>query len=122
METVRDNPVLNKVFGLFQDYQNTGQFARLLLETRGGYFTAHLSVQSSAPWMESTRQTETTKPRRTTPSRRRRNKARHDQWIAKKKANHDKPDHVQNREESILDNPEDSEVVDKISDSTDKIP
>ena len=88
MESVRDNPALNQVFGLFQDFQKTGQFSRLLLETRGGSVTAHLSVQCSPPWTwtESARPTETRKPRRSTPSRRRRNKARREEWLAKKAA------------------------------------
>ena len=114
METVRDNPVLNKVFGLFQDYQKTGQFSRLLLETRGGAFTAHLSVQCSAPWIERTRPTETRKSlRRTTPSRRRRNQARRDQWLAKK--NHQNiSDPVVNQDEN-LEKTENSEAVEDLT-------
>jgi len=89
MESVQDNPALNKVFGLFQDFQKTGQFSRLFLETRGGAFTAHLSVQCLPhwpPWMERTRPAETRKPRRTTPSRRKRNQARREEWLARKQA------------------------------------
>lgn len=118
MESVKNNPVLSKVFGLFQDYQRTGQFSRLVLETRGGFVTANLSVQCSpqwTPWMQSSRPTETKKPRRTTPSRRRRNKYRREKWLSEKKekTSVDNSAEVLNQDNSIPDINKDSKVVDK---------
>ena len=90
METVSDNNELNKILDLFQTYQKNGQCSRLVLETMGGAVTAHLSVQwpntSSPGWTSRTETTETkpTRPRRITPSRRRRNQARREQWLARK--------------------------------------
>ena len=108
METVSDNPVLSKVFRLFQDYQKQRQFSRLLLETRGGALTAHLSVQCApAPSMESTRPTEARKLRRITPSRRKRNQARREQWLANRKAD------TVNQDNCVLEKNEDTEVVNK---------
>ena len=110
MKSVVENPVLSQVFGLFQDYQKNGQFSRLFLETRGGSLTAHLSVDCSplwSPWTERTRTAETTKPRRTTPSRRKRNFARREQWIAKKQSK------TLNQDNPILEKPLDTEVVNK---------
>ena len=124
METVQDNPALNKVFGLFQDFQKSGLYSRLLLETRGGEFTAHLSLQCSphwSPWMERTRPTETKKPRRTTPSRRRRNKARREKWLASKQAKNEDnivEDNV-NQDTPILEKDKDSIVIDKSAVSVD---
>ena len=45
MEKVYNNSVLNKILGLFQTYQKTGQCSRLVLETMGKALTANLSVQ-----------------------------------------------------------------------------
>ena len=118
MDLVKDNPVLSKVFGLFCDYQKCGQFSHLLLETRGGDSTAHLSVQCSAPWMERTRTTETSKPRRITPSRRRRNQARHEEWLAKRQAKTpDSFENVNQDEESIL---EKTKMVEKSQETATK--
>ena len=118
METVYKNPVLCKVFGLFQDYQNTGQFSRLLLETRGGALTAHLSVQCSpySPCIERTRPTEARKPRRNPPSRRKRNQARREKWLADKKEKNSKDNitEISTQDNSILGKGDsDSEVVHK---------
>lgn len=116
MNLVKDNPALSKVFGLFRDYQKCGQFSRLLLETRCGDLTAHLSVQCSvpAPRMERTRTMETRNPRRKTPSRRRRNEARREAWLAKKQAKNPVSSvNVNQDEESIL---EKTEVVEKSND------
>ena len=112
MKTVVENPVLSQVIGLFQDFQKNGQFSRLLLETQGGFFTAHLSVQSSAPWMESSRPAERTKPRRTTPSRRKRNEARRQQWLVKKQSKiQEINEDILNQDKPILEEVLDTEVV-----------
>ena len=87
METVSNNSGLNKILDLFQSYQKNGQCSRLVLETMGGDLTAHLSVQwpnSPAPgWTSRSTRTETKPARRMTPSRRRRNQARREQWLAR---------------------------------------
>ena len=88
MERVDDNSVLNNVLELFKTYQKTGKCSRLVLETMGGALTAHLSVQVPAAsslgcgWSQRTK--EDKRPRRITPSRRRRNQARREQWLARK--------------------------------------
>ena len=85
MEIVNDNFVMNKILGLFQTYQKTGICSRLILETMGGALTANLSVQcptSTSPGWTSSSQTKPS--RRITPSRRKRNQARREEWLTRK--------------------------------------
>ena len=90
MEAVSDNSKLSKILDLFQTYQKNGQCSRLVLEMMGGALSAHLSVQwpesPSRPsgWTSGSKTTESKPTRRITPSRRRRNQARREQWLARK--------------------------------------
>lgn len=87
MEKDYENPVLNKILGLFQTYQKTGQCSRLVLETMGGALFANLSVQCPT-WPASPGRTSSStqrkRSRRITPSRRKRNQARREEWLARK--------------------------------------
>ena len=103
-----DSSMLNNVLELFQTYKKTGICSKLVLETMGGALTADLSVQfpTSPGWSSSsgtTRRTETKRSRRSTPSRRKRNQARRELWLAKKMAkNHEDildNDNVEEKEE-----------------------
>ena len=112
MEAVRNNSSLNKILDLFQTYQKNGQCSRLVLETMGGALTAHLSVQwpnpSSPGWTSRSDTTETkpARPRRITPSRRRRNQARREQWSARKNSK---------RQDNLISKDEEKKQEDPIS-------
>ena len=125
MENVQDHFVFNKIFGLFQTYQKTGQCSRLVLETMGGALFANLSVQcptrpTSPGWNSSSAKTK--RSRRITPSRMRRNKARHEKWLARKISENqdslekkkddveDIPDKEKNPEEPIFAEPSKNDI------------